>query len=199
MIFVEYTYIWYNSNHPEQLMKLWFRKYLFSLLAFLLEHFFEELRRKMTSYKFSKPKEVTLTSVCQHISTHLNYLRHWKSIYDYVRLRRDNELVNPIKVIRWKNKKNSSIWLEIHMVFSVLFQASSSPTNSPFQWKYIQSRFSKCTCQSTINCVITAVVAICEKGLHNSYSHNLKFECNRISFFKIICSNIFEIGFFRLS
>lgn len=52
----------------------------------------------MMSYKLAKPKEVTLTSVCQHISAHLGYVRPSKSIYDYVRLRRDCQFINPIKV-----------------------------------------------------------------------------------------------------
>lgn len=72
--------------------------FFFSLLAFLLEHFFGELQQKMKSYKFAKPREVTLTSVCHHISAHLGYMRHWKSIYDYVRLRRNHEFINPIRV-----------------------------------------------------------------------------------------------------
>ncbi|XP_055309941.1 uncharacterized protein LOC129573467 [Sitodiplosis mosellana] len=67
------------------------------LLAFLLEHFFEELRKKNVTYRFAKPKEVTLSSVCHNISAHLSYLRHYKSIYDYIRLRRDCEFMNPIK------------------------------------------------------------------------------------------------------
>ncbi|XP_031624264.1 uncharacterized protein LOC116341381 isoform X2 [Contarinia nasturtii] len=67
------------------------------LLAFLLEHFFGELQWKSINYKFSKPKEVKLNNVCKHISAHLNYLRHWKSIYDYIRFRRKNEIINPIK------------------------------------------------------------------------------------------------------
>lgn len=53
----------------------------------------------MAKYKFSKPKEVTLTSVCRHIASHLNYIRQAKSIYDYVRLRKCSDQMNPIKVI----------------------------------------------------------------------------------------------------
>lgn len=68
------------------------------MIAFLLEHFFDVLQRQLDSYKLAKPKVVTLTSVCHHISAHLGYIRHWKSIYDYVRLRRTQPRVNPIQV-----------------------------------------------------------------------------------------------------
>lgn len=68
------------------------------MIAFLLEHFYNELNAKMIKYKFAKPKVVNLTDVCKHISAHLNYVRQPKSIYDYVRLRRKQDIMNPIKV-----------------------------------------------------------------------------------------------------
>lgn len=73
-----------------------------SLIAFLLEHFFNELQQNLNGYKFAKPKEVSLTTVCKHISAHLGYIRQPKSIYDYVRLRRDQQFTNPIKV--WQSR-----------------------------------------------------------------------------------------------
>lgn len=68
------------------------------MIAFLLEHFYNELSAKMIKYKFAKQKVVNLTDVCKHISAHLNYFRQPKSIYDYVRLRRKQDIMNPIKV-----------------------------------------------------------------------------------------------------
>lgn len=68
------------------------------MIAFLLEHFYIDMTVKMVKYKFAKPKKVTLLDVCRCISAHINYMRKPKSIYDYVRLRRKQSMMNPIKV-----------------------------------------------------------------------------------------------------
>lgn len=85
-------------NHLNDSIFSFFVLFFCSLIAFLLEHFFEELQQQLHSYKLKKTREVTLSLVCHHISAHLGYIRHWKSIYDYVRLRRKNYYNNPIKV-----------------------------------------------------------------------------------------------------
>lgn len=110
--------------------------YSFSMIAFLLEHFFNELNTKMKKYKFAKPKVVNLTDVCKHISAHLNYFRQAKSIYDYVRLRRKQDIMNPIKVcINYK----LSFWNLSIMVIGFLFTLQYYFTHNiapPYQHTY---------------------------------------------------------------
>lgn len=77
-----------------------FMLFFFSLIAYELEQFFDELLSEQNVLKKRDRRRVTIDEVCRQISKYFGYFQYKsRAIYNYVRSRKmQKDLVNPIQV-----------------------------------------------------------------------------------------------------